>query len=58
MSPINDITKAGVKLLIVDGRDEQLFFDAALRDHLGLALLNNRPPKKDYPSHPRIFSSL
>ena len=25
MSPTNDITKEGVKLLIVEGRDEQLF---------------------------------
>ena len=36
MSPTNDITKEGVKLLIVEGRDEQLFFEAALRVHLGL----------------------
>ena len=33
----------GGKLLIVEGRDEQFFFDAALRDHLGLTDIQVMP---------------
>jgi hypothetical protein len=43
MSSDNNIKKEGSKLLIVEGRDEQLFFEAALRDHLGLTDIQVMP---------------
>ena len=43
MSSTNKITEGGSKLLIVEGRDEQLFFEAALRDHLGLTDIQVMP---------------
>jgi hypothetical protein len=36
MSSDHNIKKAGSKLLIVEGRDEEMFFEAALTNHLGL----------------------
>jgi hypothetical protein len=37
------IKQPGLKLLIVEGRDEQLFFEAAFRDHLGLTDIEVSP---------------
>ncbi len=37
------IKQSGGKLLVVEGNDENLFFDAALRDHLGLSDIQVMP---------------
>jgi hypothetical protein len=43
MNPSIQIEKPGLKLLIVEGRDDQLFFEAAFRDHLGLTDIEVMP---------------